>query len=77
MLLQLSFDAERVFTPLLTSFLEELCLTEDLEDLRAEIEQDLDENPDRQAHVRLLLALDFQSGRTEDYLQLVESEEEE
>lgn len=77
MLLRLSFDVERVFTPLLTSFLEELCLTEDLGDLRAEIEQDLDENPDRQAHVRLLLALDFQSGRTEDYLQLVESEEEE
>ena len=76
-LLRLSFDAEQIFTPLLTSFLEELCLTEDLEDLRTEIEQNLDENPDRQAHVRLLLALDFQSGQTEDYLQLIESEGEE
>ena len=77
MLLRLSFDAAQVFTPLLTSFLEELCLTEELVDLQAEIEQNLDESPDRQAHVRLLLALDFQSGQTEDYLRLAESEGEE
>jgi uncharacterized Zn finger protein len=76
MLLRLSFDAEQVFTPLLTYFLEQLCLTQDLADLEAAIEQDLDESPDRQAHVRLLLALDFQSGQTEDYLRFAESEEE-
>ena len=76
MLLRLSFDAEQVFTPLLTYFLEQLCLTQDIADLEAAIEQDLDKSPDRQAHVRLLLALDFQSGQTEDYLRLAESEEE-
>ncbi len=76
MLLRLSFDAERVFTPLLTSFLEELCLMEDLGDLEEAIEQDLNKSPDRQAHVRLLLALDFQSGQIEDYLRFSESEEE-
>ena len=77
MLLRLSFDAERVFTPVLTSFLEELCLTEDLEDLEEAIEQDLNKSPDRQAHVRLLFALDSQFGQTEDYLRLAEFEGEE
>ena len=76
MLLRLSFDAEQVFTPLLTRFLEQLCLTQETADLQAEIEQYLDESPDRQAHVRLLLALYFQSGRTEDYLRLARSEGE-
>lgn len=76
MLLRLSFDAEPVFTPFLTAFLEELCLTEDLADLEAEIEQDLNKSPDRQAHVRLLFVLDSQSGQTEDYLRLAEFEEE-
>ena len=76
MLLRLSFDAEQVFTPLLTYFLEQLCLTQDLADLETAIEQDLDKSPDQQAHVRLLLALDFQSGQTEDYLRFSESEGE-
>ena len=76
MLLRLSFDAEQVFTPLLTHLLEQLCLTQETADLQAEIEQYLDESPDRQAHVRLLLALYFQSGRTEDYLRLARSEGE-
>ena len=76
MLLRLSFDAEQVFTPLLTYFLEQLCLTQDLADLETAIEQDLDKSPDPQAHVRLLLALDCQSDQIEDYLRLAESEAE-
>ena len=57
MLLQLSFDAEPLFTPLLTGFLEQICCTEDTADLQIAIEQYLDENPDRLAHVQLLLAI--------------------
>ena len=75
MLLQLSFEAEAVFTPLLTNCLEELCSMEDTADLEAVIEQRLDESPDRRAHVQLLLALYFESGRTEDYFRLAQSEE--
>ena len=77
MLLELSFDAEGVFTPLLTDFLEQLCLGErDTSELEAEIEEHLDDSPDRRAHVRLLLALYLASGRTEDYLRLAQSEDE-
>jgi hypothetical protein len=76
MLLRLSFETERVFTPLLTHLLEQLCLTQEVSDLQGVIEQRLDESLDRQAHVRLLLALYFQSGRTEDYLRLARSEGE-
>ena len=76
MLLRLSFDAAEVFTPLLTYFLEQLCLTEDLGDLETEMKQNLDESPDQQAHVRLLLALDSQSDRTEDDLRLARFEGE-
>ena len=82
MLLRLSFDAEQVFTSLLTSSLEELCWRQEIADLPVAIEQDLveqglDKSPDRQAHVQLLLTLYFQSGRTEDYRRLAQSEEEE
>ena len=76
MLLRLSFDTEQIFTPLLTCFLEQLCLTQETTDLQLVIEQYLDENPDRLAHVRLLLALYSQSGQTEDYLRLARSEGE-
>ena len=76
MLLRLSFDAEPVFTSLLTDFLEQLCLMEELADLQVAIEHALDESPDRPKHVRLLLALYFQSGDIEDYLQLARSEGE-
>ena len=82
MLLELSFDAEPVFTPLLTDFLEQLCLGEeipwegDTSDLEAEIKEHLDDSPDRRAHVRLLLALYLASGRSEDYLRLAQSEDE-
>ena len=75
-LLRLSFEAEPAFTSLLTSFLEQLCLMEEPEGLQAAIEQALDESPDRLAHVRLLLALYFQSGKIEDYLRLARSEGE-
>ena len=74
-LLQLSFEAEAVFTPLLTNCLEQLCSMEETADLQAEIEQRLDESPDRRAHVALLLAFYFESGRTEDYFRLAQSEE--
>ncbi len=47
MLLRLSFDAEPVFTSLLTDFLEQLCLMEELADLQVAIEHALDESPDR------------------------------
>ena len=81
-LLRLSFDAEQVFTPLLTSSLEELCWRQEVADLPAAIEQDLieqglDKSPNRQAHVQLLLTLYFQAGRIEDYHQLAQSEEAE
>ena len=76
MLLRLSFDAELVFTSLLTDLLEQLCVEEDTSELEAEIEGYLDESPDRGAHVRLLLALYLESDRTEDYIQLARSEGE-
>ena len=75
MLLQLSFDAEPVFTSLLTSFLEQLRLREPA-DLQVALEGQLDRSPDRPAHVRLLLALYLQSGEIEDYLRLARSEGE-
>ena len=75
MLLQLSFDAEPVFTSLLASFLEQLRLREPA-DLQVALEGQLDRSPDRPAHVRLLLALYFQSGEIEGYLQLARSEGE-
>ncbi len=74
-LLQLSFEAEPVFASLLTSFLEQLRLREPA-DLQAALEGQLDRSPDRPAHVRLLLALYFQSGEIEDYLRLARSEGE-
>ena len=76
MLLQLSFDVEKVFVPTLTHLLEQLCLTQDTVDLQATIEQRLDESLDRQAHVQLLLVLYHHTGQTEDYLHLARCEGE-
>ena len=76
MLLALSFDAAPIFTPLLTHFLEQLCSMQEPTDLQATIEQRLDESPNRQAHVQLLLALYFRAGRVEDYLCLARCEGE-
>ena len=75
-LLQLSFDGEPVFTLLLTRLLEELCSLQEPTDLQATIEERLDESPDRQAHVHLLLALYAQASKTEEYLRFSESEGE-
>ena len=75
-LLNLSFDAERVFTPILTRLLEKICSAQQGMDLQVVIERRLDESADRRAHVRLLLALYLQSDRTEDYLNLAGSEGE-
>ena len=76
MLLELSFDAAPIFTPFLTRLVEQLCLTQDSANLQAAIEQHLDESPNRQAHVKLLLALYFHAGRVEDYLRLARCEGE-
>ncbi len=76
MLLQLSFEVEKVFVPILTHLLEQLCLTQDTVDLQATIERRLDESLDRQAHVQLLLAEYHRAGQTEDYLNLARCEGE-
>ncbi len=76
MLLQLSFEVEKVFVPILTHLLEQLCLTQDTADLQETIEQRLGESLDRQAHVQLLLALYHRTGQTEDYLNLARCEGE-
>ena len=75
-LLQLSFDGAPVFTLPLTRLLEELCSLQEPTDLQATIEERLDESPDRQAHVHLLLALYAQASRTEEYIRFSESEGE-
>ena len=76
MLLQLSFDAEQVFTPFLTHLIEQLCLTQDTADLQLMIEQHLDACPNRQVYVRLLLALYLRAEKTDAYLCLARSERE-
>ena len=76
MLLQLSFEVEKVFVPILTHLLEQVCLTQDTTDLKAMVEQHLDESLDRQAHVQLLLALYRHAGQTSDYLHLARCEGE-
>ncbi|MDE0399153.1 MAG: SWIM zinc finger family protein [Candidatus Poribacteria bacterium] len=76
MLLDLSFDAEPVFTPHLTRLLEQLSSKQAPIDLASTIEQHLDESPDRQAHVQLLLTLYSHTNRTEDYLHLARCEGE-
>ena len=76
MLLQLSFDAEQVFTPFLTHLIEQLCLTQNTTDLQLMVEQHLDESLNRQAYVRLLLALYLQAGKIDAYLHLARSERE-
>ncbi len=76
MLLQLSFEAEKVFVPILTHLLEQLCLTQNTVDLQATIERRLTESLDHQAHVQLLLAQYQQTGQIEDYLNLARCEGE-
>lgn len=74
LLLQLSFDAEQVFTPFLTHLIAQLCLTQDTADLQLMIEQHLEACLDRQAYVRLLLTLYQHAGKTDAYLRLARSE---
>ena len=76
MLLQLSFDGEPVFTLPLIRLLEQICSAQETSDLQTTIEQHLDESPDRQAHVRLLLALYAQANKAEEYLRFSKSEGE-
>ena len=75
-LLQLSFDAEQIFAPFLTHLIAELCLTQDTGDLESIIERHLDECLNRQAYVRLLLALYLRAGKTDAYLRLARFERE-
>ena len=76
MLLRLSFNAEAVFTPILTGLLETVCVAQETSELQTMIEQYLDESPDRSAHVQLLLVLYLQDGKTQQYLRLAQDEGE-
>ena len=76
MLLELSFEAAPVFTPLLTRLLEQCCTTPESTDLQATIEKRLDESPNRQAHVQLLFAFYLQSGKIGECLRLARREGE-
>ena len=76
MLLQLSFNAEAVFAPILTELLEGVCETLETTELQTMIERCLDESPDRSAHIRLLLSLYLQAGKTQHYLRLARDEGE-
>ena len=76
MLLELSFDADPVFTPLLTRLLEQCCVIQEASDLQATIEQRLHESPDRQAHVHLLFAFYSQSDSIGECLRLARREGE-
>ena len=75
-LLQLSFNVDKVFVPILTHLLGQVCLTQEIGDLQALVEQSLDESPDRQAHVQLLLDLYRRTGQVEEYLCLARCEGE-
>ena len=74
MLLELSFNAAPVFTPLLTCLLQQCCAIQKFADLHATIEKRLDESPDRQAHVHLLFSFYFQAGKVGDCLRLARRE---
>ncbi len=76
LLLQLSFEAEQVFTPFLTHLIEQLCSTQDTTDLQLTIAQHLDACLNRQTYVRLSLALYQHAGKTDAYLRLARSERE-
>ncbi len=76
MLLRLSFNAEAVFTPILTGLLERVCVAQETSELQAMLEQYLGESPDRSAHVQLLLVLYLQDGKTQQYLRLAQDEGE-
>ena len=76
MLLELSFEAAPVFTPILTRLLEQCCTTPESTDLQATIEKRLDESPNRQAHVQLLFAFYLQSGKIGECLRLARREGE-
>lgn len=76
MLLQLSFNAESVFAPILTELVEQVGVTQETSELQTLIEKHLDESPDRSAHVQLLLALYLNAGKTQHYLRLAQDEGE-
>ena len=76
LLLELSFDAAPVFTPLLTRLLQECCTRQESADLYATLEKRLDESPDRQAHVHLLFDSYLQSGSIGECLRLARREGE-
>lgn len=74
-LLELSFEAETIFTPHLIHLLKTLCTTQDTTDLQTTVEQRLDESPDRQTHVQFLLYLSLNSGQIAASFRLARREE--
>ena len=74
-LLGLSFEAEAAFTPHLIHLLKQLCATQDTTDLQTTIEQRLDESPDRQTHVQLLLYLSLNNEQIAAAFRLARREE--
>ena len=75
-LLELSFDADPVFTPILTRLLQACCTIPESADLQATIEQRLNDSPNRQAHVHLLFNFYLQSGSLGECLRLARHEGE-
>ena len=76
LLLELSFDAAPVFTPLLTGLLQACNTCQESADFQATLEQRLDESPDRQAHIRLLFDCYLQAGSIGECLRLARREGE-
>ena len=74
-LLELSFEAETVFTPHLIHLFKKLCATQDTTDLQTAVEQRLDESPNRQAHVQFLLYLSLNSDQIAASFRLARREE--
>ena len=74
-LLGLSFEAEAAFTPHLIHLLKKLCATQETTDLQNAVEQRLDESPDRQTHVQLLLYLSLNNAQIAAAFRLTRREE--
>jgi len=74
-LLELSFDAEPVFTPHLIHLLKQLCDTQDTTEFQTAIEQRLDESHHRQTHVQLLLYLHLNNEQIAAAFRLARREE--
>ena len=74
-LLELSFEADAAFTPHLIHLLKKLCATQGITDLQTAVEQRLDDSPDRQIHVQLLLYLHLNNEQIAAAFRLARREE--